>query len=300
MQWISERDATDATLAHHSLVLQADDPIGPAYVEFWRRILSDGCAHAANSGWQSLSIEICERQSEADDQGFMHAKFRDGEGEPCEGVAEYFLRSDAFTCLEVPGEDRIAERRRQLLFFLEQYTLLKEAATTPEVRPLLERIGTMRPLTVEAAAGYGWFDLQIGQETFGPLPAEDRATLEARHASPAEVLLELAGGDERMALLRELTDALVAYTPPTFDVICCGIVEGVEDGQRALFYDIQCPSFPDDGTNVVNDRVHAAATRLVRHMAPTEGTFPGIALRLEQQKDGSWRHTMTLMAKEAA
>jgi hypothetical protein len=30
MQWISERDADDATLAHHSLVLQTDEPIGRA------------------------------------------------------------------------------------------------------------------------------------------------------------------------------------------------------------------------------------------------------------------------------
>lgn len=148
MQWISERDATDAALMHQALVLQADDPIGPAYVEFWKRILADGCAHAASSGWRSLGIAICERQSEADDQGYMHARFR--------------------------------------------------------------------------------------------------------------------------------------------------------DGQRALFYNIQCPSFPDDGTSVVNDRVHAAATRLVRHMAPAEGTFPGIALRLEQQNDGTWRQSMTLLPRAAA
>jgi hypothetical protein len=135
---------------------------------------------------------------------------------------------------------------------------------------------------------------------FGSLPAEDQATLQDRAASPAEVLADLAGGDERMALLHELTAALVTYTPPSFDVICCGIVEGVEDGQRALFYDIHCPSLPDEGTNVVNDRVHAAAIRLVRHMAPAEGTFPGMALRLELQKDGSWRHSMTLMSKAAA
>jgi hypothetical protein len=300
MQWISEPDATEPTLTHYALVVEADSPIEPAYVEFWKRILADGCAHAASSGWHSLSVEICERQSEADDQGFMHAKFRDGQGQPCADVGEYFLRSDAFTCLEAAGEDRTAERRRQLVFFLDQYSRLKEAAASPEVRPLLDRISSIRPLTVEAAAGYGWFDLQIGQQSFGPLPADDRATLEHREASSAEVLLELAGGDERMEILQELTAALVDYTPSTFDVICCGIVEGIEDGQRALFYDIECPSFPDDGTNVVNDRVHAAATRLVRHMAPAEGTFPGIALRLEQQKDGSWHHTMTLMSKEAA
>src|SRR5262249_43927525 len=151
-------------------------------VEFWKRILADGCAHGPGSGWQSLSVEICERQSEADDQGFMHAKFRDEEGEACEGVAEYFLRSDTLTCLEVAGEERMAERRRQLVFFLAHYTLLKEAAAAPEVQPLLAYIGAMGPLTVEAAAGYGWFDLQIGKATFGPLPAEDRATLEGRQA----------------------------------------------------------------------------------------------------------------------
>jgi hypothetical protein len=83
MQWVSERDAADATLSHHALVLEADDLIEPAYVEFWKRILADGCAHATRSGWQSLTVEICERQSEADDQGFMHAKFRDAQGEPC-------------------------------------------------------------------------------------------------------------------------------------------------------------------------------------------------------------------------
>jgi hypothetical protein len=293
MQWISERDTA-------ALVLQADDPIGPAYVEFWKRILSDGCAHAAASGWQSLGIEICERQSEADEQGCMQAGFRDGRRKPCKGVDRYALRSDAFTCLDVRGEDRMAARQRQLLLFLEHYTLLKQAAGSPEVRALRERIDGLRPLTVDAAAGYGWFDLQIGQESFGPLPAEDQATLAHRAASPAEVLLDLAGGEERMEILQELTAALVAYTPPSFDVICCAITEGVEQGQRALFYDIGCPSLPDEGTTVVNDRVHAAATRLVRDIAPATGTFPGVSLRLELQQDGTWRQSVTLLSKAAA
>src|SRR5262249_6012188 len=182
MQWISERDATDAALTHHALVLEANDPIEPAYVEFWKRILADGCAHGPGSGWQSLSVEICERQTEADDQGYMHLKFRDGQHRACAGVAEYFLRSDAFTCLEVAGEDRIVERRRQLGLFLDQYTLLKAAVAAPEVQPLLAYIDAVHPLMVEAAAGFGWFDLQIGKATFGPLSAEDRATLEGRKA----------------------------------------------------------------------------------------------------------------------
>jgi hypothetical protein len=300
MQWISERDAADATLAHHALVLEADDPMEPAYVEFWKRILADGCAHGPGFGWQSLGIEICERQMAGDAPGYMHAKFRDGQHKPCNGVGQYFLRGDAFTSLVVAGEDGMAERRRQLLFFLDQYTMLKEAAASPEVHPLLAYIGAVHPLTVRAAAGYGWFDLQIGQESFGRLPAEDQATLESRKASPAEVMMELAGGSEQMALMRELTAALIAYTPPSFEVICCDITEGIEDGQRALFYNIQCPSLPGEGTTVANDRVHSAATRLVCHMAPAAGTFPGMALRLELQKDGSWRQSIKLMPQAAA
>jgi hypothetical protein len=300
MQWISERDATDASLMHQALVLQADEPIGRAYVEFWKRILSDGCAHADTSRWQSLSIEICERQSEAGNQGYMHVKFRDGQHKPCKGVAQYFLRSDVFTCLVVLGEASMAERRRQLLFFLEQYTLLKQAAGAPEVLPLLAYLNAIGPLRIRAASGYGWFDLQMGQASFGALPAEDQATLQDREASPAERLLELAGGSEQMALMRELTAALIAYTPASFEVICCDITEGIEQGQRALFYNIRCPNLPDEGTTVASDRVHNAATRLVQHMAPAQGTFPGMSLRLELQKDENWRQSVKLMPQVAA
>jgi hypothetical protein len=95
--------------------------------------------------------------------------------------------------------------------------------------------------------------------------------------------------------MRELTAALIAYTPPTFQTICCEIREGEEQGQRALFYNIECPQFPDEGTTVVNDRVHNAATRLVQQMSPAKGTFPGLKLRLEQQKDGKWRNSLAVM-----
>jgi hypothetical protein len=67
-----------------------------------------------------------------------------------------------------------------------------------------------------------------------------------------------------------------------------------------LFYNIQCPGLPDEGTTVVNDRVHSAATRLVQHMAPAAGTFPGMTLRLELQQGGSWRQSIKLMPQAAA
>jgi hypothetical protein len=183
MKWISECDARNGTLMHHVLVLPSGKPIEPAYAELWKRMLSDGCAHAETSGWTSLAIEIFERQSETDGHGFVHARFRDRHHKPCLGVSQYFLRTDALTCVEIRGEDRMAARRRQLRFWLEHYGLLKQATAAPALRPLLDRIGRARPLTVEAAAGYGWFDLQIGQESFGPLPAEDQAMLDLKAAA---------------------------------------------------------------------------------------------------------------------
>jgi hypothetical protein len=38
-------------------------------------------------------------------------------------------------------------------------------------------------LTVDAAAGYGWFDLQISRESFGPLPVQDQAMLQPKAAA---------------------------------------------------------------------------------------------------------------------
>lgn len=106
----------------------------------------------------------------------------------------------------------------------------------------------------------------------------------------------LPAGATTMPLLQELGAALVAYTPPNFETIHCEITEGLEQGQRALFYKISCPQFPEDGTTTVNDRVHRAATLLVQQISPSQGTFPGIAFTAMMQKDGSWRHNMRLMS----
>jgi len=105
----------------------------------------------------------------------------------------------------------------------------------------------------------------------------------------------LPAGAATIPLLQELGDALIAYTPPNFEVIHCEITEGLEQGERALFYKIGCPQFPDDWTTVANDRVHKAATRLVQHMAPARGTFSGVDVTLTMQKDGSWRHSLLML-----
>ena len=66
--------------------------------------------------------------------------------------------------------------------------------------------------------------------------------------------------------------------------------------QRALFYDIQCPEFSDEGSTVANDRVHRAATSVVQHLTAERGAFPGIIVRLNLRLDGkNWLHSVEFL-----
>jgi len=299
MEWIDEPDKKDGNLVHRALMLQPDEPLGPAFIAFWKRILSDGCANAASSDWRSLSIDVYGRQSERDRPGWMHAAFRNAQRRACAGIGDYFARSVAFTCLH--DEDKKTFDQKQIRWILAQYQALKDAAHSAEVQPLFRQINAIRPLPINVATSYGWFDLQVGQNSFGTLPSEDQALLAGDEPARTDPLLALLpGGPAAMPLLRELGAALIAYTPPNFETICCQITEGIEQGQRALFYNISCPQFPDEGMTVANDRVHQAATQLVQLMAPAQGGFPGLAITLTMQKDGSWRHNMRLLSQAAA
>src|SRR5262245_45047772 len=202
MQWTNEPDENDRNLIDQALLLQSDEPLERAFIAFWDRILSDGCAM---SGWVSLSIDICERQCEADSQGWMHAAFLNAQRRPCAG--QYFLRSDAFTLLQGQKEDNKAFNGRQIRWLLQQYQALKNAAQSTQLRPLLQRINAVRPLSVEAATSNGWFDLQIGADSFGPLASEDQAMLAGQDPAPADPLLALVGGNEMMDVVQELGNA---------------------------------------------------------------------------------------------
>ena len=226
----------------------------------------------------------------------MQAVFLNSLKRSCANLPRYYVRSDEFDLIQRRGEDNKAFNRRQIRWYLENYQALKDAAQGAEVKALFDELSKVRSLPVSAATAYGWFDLQIGVPSFGPLPSEDQAMLADLNPGPTNPLKDLMGGVieiESMDIIRELNAALIAYTPPQFEVIDCQIRLGDQDGKPALFYNINCPQFPDEGTTVVNDRVHSAATRLVREMTPQGSVFPGIALHLELQKDGSWRHSLS-------
>lgn len=302
MQWIDEPDYKDRTATNHALILEPDEPLLPAFAMFWRRLLADGCAKAA-SGWTSLSVEIADRQIEEDEPGYVRAVYRSFGQRACRGIGAYYIRGDAFTCLQLAGEDNLTFNRKQISWFLQQYELLKQAALAPEIRELLRAVTAIRPLPIRAATAFGWFDLQLGQDAFGALPTEDQQMLLGLDPPPADPPQDLLSGVIELDVsnvLAELGEALIACAPPYFETICCEIREGFEDGQRALFYDIQFPQFPDDGTSVVSDRVHRAATRLVLHMTQADDAFPGIVIRLERQPDGSWLHSLRPPSDAAA
>src|SRR5262249_50102895 len=155
-----------------------------------------------------------------DRQGFMQASFRDAQHRRCEGVGHYILRSDAFTCLESPGEEVKTSLRKQQRWLLEQYQALKDAVRTAEVRPLFEWINAIQPLRVDAAGAFNWFDLRIGQASFGRLASDDQALLAGKDANPADRLLDLLpDGADAMPIMKELGAALIAYTPRNFETI---------------------------------------------------------------------------------
>jgi len=276
----------------HVLVLEADELLLPAFIAFWKRILSDGIANAPQ--WQSLSVDIQDRQVVGDTQGCLHAAFLNAQRRHCESIGHYAVRSDAFDLYQGPDEDNDDFNKRELPWFLQHYTTLKQAAMSPDVLALLQEINRIRPLRVDAGTAFGWFDLQLGQDSFGPLPEEDQAMLAGLDPVPAPPLANLTAGMP-LDLAHELNAALISYTPEHFKVICCEITIGSEGGQPALFYKIECPQFPEDGTTVVNDRVHSAATRLVRAMTADGGAFQGLAIRLELADDGDWRANLKLL-----
>ena len=48
---------------------------------------------------------------------------------------------------------------------------------------------------------------------------------------------------------------------------------------------------------MVNDRVHRAATLLVQQLAPTQGTFAGVRIKLNLQADGLWGRSVELLGR---
>jgi hypothetical protein len=245
-----------------------------------------------------LAIELGARRCEAERLGQASAIFRNSLNSQAEGIGCYLLRSEHFTLLQGKDEDDTAFERRELVWLLDNYKALKAALRDSAVWSLYENINSSRALKIRLGTANGWFGVETSQEGFGTLPYGDQELLAGMVPTKEHPLEALTSGvltSRRTTAIEELTAALVQYTPPHIKTIHCTIKEGVEQGQRALFYQVECPEFPDDGTTVVNDRVHRAATLLVQQMAPKQGTFSGVRIKLNMQADGLWHRSVDLI-----
>ena len=300
MRWIEEPNKHNLKSPFQALITEPGEPLAPAFVEYWKRILSDGIPLPPADRY-SLAIEIVARKFKDDPSpGNVRASFHNSLKRQSEGVPVYRLRGDYFECVQGEKEDDPSFERRHLVWLLGHYRTLHEAARDSSLAPLFEKINSPRQVAIRAGTSNGWFELQLGQQEFGPLPENDRSLLAGKETVPDDPLQNLAGGVLNVAWMRlmdEFNLALINYTPPHFKSIHCKITEGLEQGQQALFYDIQCPQFPDEGTSQPNPRLHNAATRLVQHLTAERGTFPGIIVRLDMQPNQSWLHSVEFLNK---
>jgi len=293
MRWIEEPNNNFPKWPEHVLLLDQNEPLAPAWVDYWKRILTEGNALPRGSRFK-LNIEIYVRTFE-EDTCSATAKFYNSANRQADEIGVYVLRAGHFTLLQEKGEDDTTFGRRQLVFLLEHYKGLKAALRSAEVWTLYEQINSTQPLPIKLATTNGWFEMIPDKDGFGDLPYEDQELLAGMEPSKPDPMAQLTAGvlsTAKTTAIEELTAALIQFTPPHFKNIHCTIKEGVEQGQRALFYKIECPEFPDDATSDVNDRVHRAATLLVQQMAPQPGTFAGVAIQLNMQPDGSWQRSV--------
>jgi hypothetical protein len=294
MRWTVEPNVDHPKWPYNVLVTDGNESLESALVEYWKRILTDGSA-LAPSARTELAIEILPKTFDKDDPGFSQAIFYTSMNRQCEGLGTYLLRHSDFTCIQSEEEEDDAFERKQLVWQLDQYAELKKALKDRAAWPLFEKIRASGPLGIRVATSNGWIDFRADQEGLGPLPENDQLLLAGKETIPDDLLQDLAGGVldiPWMRILEELTTALIQYTPPYFKNIHCKITEGTEQGKRALFYDIQCPEFPDEGTTEPGTRLHAAAIRMVQHLTAERGAFPGVIVRLTQQPNESWLHSL--------
>jgi hypothetical protein len=102
MRWIGEPNASHPKWPYHVLVTEPGEPLATAFVEYWKRILTDG-GSLPPSAHSSLAIEIAARTFERDDPGYATAIFYSSLNKQSDGVGTYQLRGDYFNCIQKAG-----------------------------------------------------------------------------------------------------------------------------------------------------------------------------------------------------
>ena len=93
---------------------------------------------------------------------------------------------------------------------------------------------------------------------------------------------------------------MIEYTPAHFKDIYCVIETGFEEGQRAIFYAIGCPQYPNEATTNSSKRLHDIAFNLIDFWESHGEEFPGFKLVTKQKQDGTWEALMEFLEYDYA
>jgi hypothetical protein len=291
MRWTVEPNVDHPKWPYNVLVTDGNESLESALVEFWKRILTDGSA-LAPSARTELAIEILPKTFDKDDPGFSQAIFYTSVNTQCEGLGSYLLRHGDFTCIQSEEEDDDAFERKQLVWQLDQYAELKKALKDRAAWPIFKKIRASGPLGIRVATSNGWIDFRADQEGLGPLPENDQLLLAGKETIPDDLLQDLACGvlDIPWRGLWRSSPLLSSNTRRLLQEHSLQDHGRHGTGQSEhLFYDIQCPEFPDEGTTEPGNRLHAAATCMVQHLTAERGAFRSD--QTDTAVDESWLHS---------
>ena len=193
MQWTTQANASFPQHPRHTLTVAANEPYGPALIEYWRRILTDAAPLHVAARW-TMKIELCPKSFAKDSPGQAEVTFRSSVNRQSDAIGTFVLRCDRYTCEQRDGEDDDAYGARQVQWLLPEYELFKTALQDARIAPLFQLLCDHDAFRVDAATANGFFDLQPGKAGFGPLPEDDQRLLAGEKPEGDDPLVELTRG----------------------------------------------------------------------------------------------------------
>lgn len=99
---------------------------------------------------------------------------------------------------------------------------------------------------------------------------------------------------ENVELMQQVAQELITYTPGHFTNIDLEVRPCPRHARGRLVYRIGSPQHPTEGTDRPSAELHEAVIKLVRSWPKGSDPFPGFALRLKGQPDGTFRSSLAL------
>jgi hypothetical protein len=115
MRWIEEPNKHNPKSPYQALLTEPDEPLAPAYLEYWKRILSNGIPLPPADRY-SLAMEIVTRKFTDDPSpGNVRASFHNSPKRQTEGLPIYRLHGNYFEYVQGEKEDDPSFEGRHLV-----------------------------------------------------------------------------------------------------------------------------------------------------------------------------------------